>query len=657
MGAADGAVRAADADGRRCRPDHQVELVRSLQIPAQPDRVLARQCRRADRRLRHHALGALAVRAVAESLAAGSGQDDDPAQCVWLRRPPLLFVLLGVDGTAQRRRPAGPRRRHPDHRGRLQLRRRAVRRVGVLAAAGLGLLLRRWRLRHCRALCGGGLAVAPADHGHGFGLWLRGYRQDHRAGRPRLDRGLRQLPEAGRAAAADSSRLRLSRLLVTDGRRGVLCPRHRDQGQVDRADRQGTSRRGRTGRDDSRGSTSVELDPMIATSADLAGDQSLISRAEAVRPAVDAASNEIESTRRLPPALLDKLHEAQLFRLLLPRSSDGIETDPMTFFHVIETIARADASTAWCLSQAGGCAMSAAYLDLPVAHAIFGNDPRAVLAWGPGPKVKAVECEGGYKVTGVWAFASGGRHATWLGAHCPIYAADGSPKRDVNGEQQERTMLVRTEDAQWTDIWNTVGLRGTASDQFALDDFFVRSDHSITREFDRECRESGPLYRMGSGTCYQVGFAGVACGIARGALDSFLDVARNKVPRGAKSPLRDNAVVQSNLAQAEVNLRAARGYVLQSMADTWRALTAGATITVAQRINIRMAATHAIHKAREAVDFAYNAAGATAIFENHPLERRFRDIHTVTQQLQGQLRHFETVGAWMMGADADLTFV
>ncbi len=296
----------------------------------------------------------------------------------------------------------------------------------------------------------------------------------------------------------------------------------------------------------------------MATFADLAGDQTVISRAEAVRPAVGAASNEIESTRRLPPDLLDKLHEARLFRLLLPRSSDGIETDPVTFFHVIETIARADASTAWCLSQAGGCAMAAAYLDLPVAHAIFGNDPRAVLAWGPGPKVRAVECEGGYKVTGVWSFASGGRHATWLGAHCPIYAADGSPKRDVNGEQQERTMLVRTEDAQWTDIWNTVGLRGTASDQFALDDFFVRSDHSITREFDRECRESGPLYRMGSGTCYQVGFAGVACGIARGALDSFLDVARNKVPRGAKSPLRDNAVVQSNLAQAEVNLRAAR---------------------------------------------------------------------------------------------------
>jgi indole-3-acetate monooxygenase len=396
---------------------------------------------------------------------------------------------------------------------------------------------------------------------------------------------------------------------------------------------------------------------LTATSTELAGDRSVVARAEAVRPLVAAASDEIERDRRLPPAVLDGLHEAQLFRLLLPRSADGLETDPVTFFHVIETIAQADASTAWCLSQAGGCAMSAAYLDLPVARAIFGDDPRAVLSWGPGPRARAVECDGGYRVTGVWAFASGGRHATWLGAHCPIFKADGSPRLERDGLQQERTMLVRTGDVAWTDIWNTVGLRGTASDQFALDDFFVRADHSITRAFDRECRESGPLYRMGNGTCFQVGFAGLACGIARSALDCFVDLAKDKVIRGGKIPIRENAVVQSGLAQAEVNLRAARGFVLQSMAEIWKHLCAGAMITVAQRITMRMAATHAIHKARDAVDFAYQAAGATAIFENHPLERRFRDMHTVTQQLQGRATHFETVGAWMMGVDADLTWV
>jgi alkylation response protein AidB-like acyl-CoA dehydrogenase len=399
------------------------------------------------------------------------------------------------------------------------------------------------------------------------------------------------------------------------------------------------------------------LDTLMLSSADLAGDRTIISHAEAVRPAVAAASDEIEATRRLPPELLDTLHQARLFRLLLPRSSNGIETDPVTFFHVTEVIARADASTAWCLGQAGGCAMSAAYLDLPVAQAIFGDDPKAVLAWGPGPKAKAIECDGGYRVTGAWAFASGGRHASWLGAHCPITQADGSPRLDADGRQAERTMLVRTENVTWTDIWNTVGLRGTASDQFALDDHFVRADHSMTRDFEKERRETGPLYRMSAGNCFQIGFAGVACGIARGALDSFVDTARNKVPFGMRSPLRDNAVTQSGLAQAEVNLRAARAFVLQSMAEIWKDLCAGATISVEQRVTIRMASTNAIAKAREAVDFAYHAAGATAIFENHPLERRFRDMHTVTQQLQARSSHFETVGAWMMGAASDLTFV
>jgi alkylation response protein AidB-like acyl-CoA dehydrogenase len=405
------------------------------------------------------------------------------------------------------------------------------------------------------------------------------------------------------------------------------------------------------------------LDTLIPTAAEMAGDTAVIARAEAVRPAVAAASDEIEAKRRLPPHLLDKLHEQQLFRLLMPRTNGGIETDPVTFFHVIETISRADASTAWCLSQAGGCAMTAAYLELPVAEEIF-SGPRSVLAWGPGPKARAVECtvDGvhGYKVTGVWAFASGGRHATWLGAHCPVYLADGTRKTWEDGRPVERTLLVRAEEVTWTDIWDVVGLRGTASDQFALTDHFVAHDHGFTRDFAHpahERREPGPLYRMSAMTCYETGFAGVALGIARGALDDFVDTAKTKIPRGARSPIRDSTVVQMGLAQADIRVRSARAWLLQSLAEIWKRVAAGGELSMDDRIAIRGASTHAIHSAREAVDYAYNAAGATAIFHSHPLQRRFRDIHTVTQQLQGRLNHFETVGAWMMGAETDLTWV
>jgi len=299
-----------------------------------------------------------------------------------------------------------------------------------------------------------------------------------------------------------------------------------------------------------------------------------------------------------------------------------------------------------------------------VAQEIFGNDPRAVLAWGPGPKVQAVECTmngvRGYKVTGVWAFASGCRHATWLGAHCPVFLADGTRKTDSDGRSVERTLLVRASEVTWTDIWDVVGLRGTASDQFALTDHFVPHDHGFTRNFAspaHERREPGPLYRMSAMTCYETGFAGVALGIARGALDDFVETARTKIPRGARSPIRDSTVVQMGLAQADIRIRSARAWLLQSLAEIWKRVQAGAELSVEDRITIRGASTHAIHSAREAVDYAYNAAGATAIFRNHPLERRFRDVHTVTQQLQGRLNHFETVGAYMMGADTDLTWV
>jgi alkylation response protein AidB-like acyl-CoA dehydrogenase len=387
------------------------------------------------------------------------------------------------------------------------------------------------------------------------------------------------------------------------------------------------------------------------------GSGDIVAKAEALRPEIEALSATMERERRLAPALLDKLHEARLFRLLLPRSVNGFEIDPLTFFHVVETVARADASTAWCLSQAGGCATAAAYLNAQVAQEIFG-EPRAVLAWGPGPIGKAVQTDGGYRVTGSWSFASGGRHATWVGAYCLVYRADGTLLMDEGGSEVGRVMLVRADEVAWTDVWDTIGLRATASDQFSLNDRFVRADHSVTRDFEKECREPGSLYRISALVFYEIGFGGVSLGIARAALDVFKELAQTKVQRGLKSPLKDNAAVQTNLARAEVGVRAARAYLLQTVAEVWRAVSRpGAKLTEEQRILIRMASTYAIHQARDAVDFAYHAMGTPAVFASHPLERRFRDMHTVTQHLQGRMTHFETVGAWMLGAPADLTFV
>ncbi len=381
-----------------------------------------------------------------------------------------------------------------------------------------------------------------------------------------------------------------------------------------------------------------------------------VERARRLVPRIEASADEVERGRRLPEPLLQALLDAGLYRLLLPRALDGAELDPLTFVHVIEALALADASTAWVVCQASGCAMTAAYLAPEVAREIFG-DRRAILAWGPGPGARAVAVDGGYRITGTWSFASGGRHATWLGGFCPIYEPDGTPRRRADGSHEGRTMLFPASRATMQDIWHVIGLRGTGSDAYAAEELFVPRTHSVARDDPAERRLGTPLYCFPSGNLYAAGFATVALALARRLLDAFEALAAEKSPRGFRGALRENAVVQSQVAVAEVRLRSARLFLFESVERIWRNVQREGAISVDDRMLIRLASTHAIHEARAVADVAWHAAGASAVFATAPFERRYRDIHTVTQQLQARQAHFETVGAYVLGLDPDLTWL
>src|SRR5690348_6990755 len=165
-----------------------------------------------------------------------------------------------------------------------------------------------------------------------------------------------------------------------------------------------------------------------------------IARAHELAPLLIAAAPRIDAVRELPNDVLDAMHAKGMFRLLVPRSLGGAELDPATYIQCVEAIASGDASVAWCMNQGSGCSLSAAYLEPAAAREIFGGK-RDVLAWGQGPGAKAIRIDGGWRVSGTWAFASGSRHATWLGAHCPCFEADGTPQRYLDGRTRERTML------------------------------------------------------------------------------------------------------------------------------------------------------------------------------------------------------------------------
>jgi alkylation response protein AidB-like acyl-CoA dehydrogenase len=355
--------------------------------------------------------------------------------------------------------------------------------------------------------------------------------------------------------------------------------------------------------------------------------------------------------------VLAALLDAGLFRLLLPRGLGGSELDPVTFARVIETVARADGSAAWCLCQASGCSMAAAYLRPEVAAAVFGRDPRAILAWGPGPAARAVAADGGYRVTGRWSFASGARHATWLGGYAPIVEPDGAPRRRPDGRPEGRTMLFPAGQAKLHDVWQVIGLRGTGSDDFEVADLFVPHAHTIARDDPAERHAPGLLYCFPISSLYASGFAGVALGVARSMLDAFVTLARTKTPRGFARPLAESGVIQAQVGLAEGRLGSARVFLLDSLAEVWREASRTGQVTLDQRVRIRLAATYAIQQAKEVANAVYDAAGATAIFEDGAFERRFRDIHAVTQQVQGRQAHFETVGQFLLGLPPDTTFM
>ena len=377
-----------------------------------------------------------------------------------------------------------------------------------------------------------------------------------------------------------------------------------------------------------------------------------VTRARDLGAAIAAAADELERTRRIPAPLLDQLHHSRLLRMLLPRSVGGDQTDPPTYLAAIEELARHDGSIGWNVFVANSAALIAPFLEPDVARLIFA-DPKSVVAWGPPNGCKATAVDGGYRVSGTWDFASGCRQATWMGAHCQVVEGDGSLRRDARGQPVIRSLLFPVREATLLDTWNTIGLRGTASDSYRLDDLFVAERFSGTRLEPELRRERGPLYAFTMQGLYAVGVSGVALGIARAMLDEFVELAGRKVPRGL-TRLADNAVVQADVARAQARLGSARAYLIETLTAIYAQADDVAPIEVSDRARVRLACTNAIHGAAEVVDFAYKAAGVDAIFPGSPFERRFRDMHTLSQQIQARTAHFEAVGQILLGVPPEV---
>jgi alkylation response protein AidB-like acyl-CoA dehydrogenase len=379
-------------------------------------------------------------------------------------------------------------------------------------------------------------------------------------------------------------------------------------------------------------------------------------RARAVQAVLDQHGPEMDRRRELTPEVVEALAGQDLLRMLLPRSLGGQEVHLVDYCKACEAVAWADASTAWFVNQSNvSASTAAASMSFEAAAATF-EGPRAGLAWGARHNnSKAIRVEGGYRLTGTWSFASGGRHTKHLGAHSAVQNPDGTPHIRY-GRPDDRSFVFLRSDARIIDDWHVLGLRGTGSDSYAVEDLFIPDSHAPARDVPDERREKGPIYPIGSTLLYAMGFCSVTIGIARRMLDTYLDLARGKHSRAAPMAMINNNAVQREMGLLEAKLSAARAFLHETVGQVYDASAAG-TLDVDLRVRLRLATTYGMNEATDISVACYRSAGTAAIAQKAPFERRFRDAMSASQHMQGMLPHIEMVGRHLMGAENKVQFV
>jgi indole-3-acetate monooxygenase len=374
--------------------------------------------------------------------------------------------------------------------------------------------------------------------------------------------------------------------------------------------------------------------------------------ARALAPRIRSRAAEIEAARQLPRDLVLDLASAGLFKVAVPESEGGLGADIMTTLRVIEEVARADGSTGWCLAMGINTFRQSAQLAPAVRREIFYSDPVGVSAGSANPRGRAVAVPGGYRITGHWFFASGCMHSSALHGACRIFDGD-APRLRPSGDQEVRiAFFYPKSQAHIIDTWDVSGMRGTGSHDIEVEDLFVPEERTFSAA-ERRARVTGPINRMHGFDLAGCSFCCVGLGVARAAIDAFVELAQVKVPRSASDILRDRPMVQAIVGEAEALLRSGRALLFEEVEAMWETALAAQPITERQRADLRLAMTHAAQHAARATHMVCTAAGTTSIFTSSPLERYARDAEVVTRHNQLQFVNYEAVGRTMLGLESN----
>ena len=372
----------------------------------------------------------------------------------------------------------------------------------------------------------------------------------------------------------------------------------------------------------------------------------MLAVARELGPTIRSFADEAERMRQCPPALVGILQESRLLDMMIPRAYGGLEDTIPTMVRVLEELAIHDASVGWIVGIANGTGVISASMPEATARALFTRG--AVAGGAQAPYGRAIEVDGGYRVSGRWPFASGCTHCTMLVGGSLVM--DGAAPRVTNGMPEYRMAVFPIDDVEIIDTWHVAGLRGTGSRDMAVHDVFVPHDRMLSPGRDALVVDS-PTYRYPVLGYLALTIAPIPLGIARRAIDELVALAEGKTPMGIGSKLRERSLTQHEIARAEAILRSARAWLYEVMDEIWEKVLRDAEVTAKDRALVRMACAHAALESLRATEIAYTLGGGSAIYESNALQRCMRDAHAATQHVMLAPTNYEPAGKAMLGLD------
>jgi alkylation response protein AidB-like acyl-CoA dehydrogenase len=370
-------------------------------------------------------------------------------------------------------------------------------------------------------------------------------------------------------------------------------------------------------------------------------DDGPVARARALQPLVRANAAKAEADANPVGDVVRAMVDAGLYLVCAPACYDGDEADPATTIGVIEAISEADGATGWALMIGlETVGLGLAWLPPEAAEDLLAATPRPVFCGALNPRGVAQAVPGGWRVSGQWPFASGCMHADYFWGMCV--------NRDDPNDLLE--VIVPRASYEILPTWQVNGLRGSGSHDVAVQDLFI-PETRVTRTRGRRPVHQGTLFGLPPFSRLAYNKVGVSLGIARAAIDAFVELSSEKTPRLSASLLRDRPRAQLAVAEAEAAVRSAKAFVLDACAEQWETVAAGGRSDRRERALVRLACSHACQEAARAVSVLCVAAGTSPNPVESVLGRCARDVVVVPQQIMVAPHFIEDAGRVLLGLD------